>query len=371
MQSGSQSLQRPSQGELSSFLDMSPPTPAARPERPASASPRATSQAPTSSGDGIQTKTFETDRGGTVTIGGGSGSSTTTGGATIGGAGAGVKVETAGGQTYVKGVGAAGATDGDKSAVAAGSRTGIETASGATAGRATSVRAATDGTNTAVRAGSAAGIQDAAGNTAVNVRGGYADSSGYRQGGSVTAAKTEGGAAAVHARGGYGDGSGTGQVGSLTAVRGPEGNAAAVGRRVGVVNGVVIGSQQAVAVRAGFTGYRTWYTPAYYARYRAAWYVPGIAATAWWLAPAWGSTYAYCGCAAEPTSYSYGDTITYEGDTVYYNNQPAATAEQYQDQASQIADSVRRRRTRTGCLWESSPWSPKVRPSPTRFSNWP
>ena len=35
--------------------------------------------------------------------------------------------------------------------------------------------------------------------------------------------------------------------------------------------------------------------------------------------------------------YDYGNTVVYEGDTVYYDSKPAATAEEYYDQASNIA----------------------------------
>lgn len=38
-------------------------------------------------------------------------------------------------------------------------------------------------------------------------------------------------------------------------------------------------------------------------------------------------------------SYAYGDNVTYQDGNVYYGDQPVATAEQYYDQASQIASS--------------------------------
>jgi hypothetical protein len=41
--------------------------------------------------------------------------------------------------------------------------------------------------------------------------------------------------------------------------------------------------------------------------------------------------------AQDPIPYNYGTTIYYEGDTVYVNDQPAGTTEQYYDQASDIA----------------------------------
>lgn len=41
---------------------------------------------------------------------------------------------------------------------------------------------------------------------------------------------------------------------------------------------------------------------------------------------------------SQPTSYSYGDNIYVEGDTVYYENQPIASQQEYGEQAFAIAD---------------------------------
>ncbi len=45
----------------------------------------------------------------------------------------------------------------------------------------------------------------------------------------------------------------------------------------------------------------------------------------------------YCGCAAQPYVFAYGDNITYNDGTVYYGDQPVASAEQYYQQADQLA----------------------------------
>ena len=52
-----------------------------------------------------------------------------------------------------------------------------------------------------------------------------------------------------------------------------------------------------------------------------------------------GTCGSYCGCTGEGAYYDYGGNVTYEDNTVYYGDQPIATAEQYYDQAEQIADS--------------------------------
>ena len=332
----SRSYQRPSQNQLSNFLNMPARGGAGTPSRTSGLG--STTARSTTGGQGLQSKTFETARGGTVTVGGGRGSGTTAGGATVGGAAGGVKVETAGGNTFARGSGAIGATDGQSAAVAAGSRGGVQTAGGASAVRGSGVRAATDGTNTAVRAGGATGVRDAAGNTAVNVRGGYADSSGYRQGGSITAGRNQWGYAGVNVRGGYGVG-GTGRVGSATAVRGPAGNVVTAGRGAAYVNGQFIGGRAWAGVNGAYTRWG-YFSPGWYGRYPGAWW-PGkwaVAATAWATAT-WTTAGSYCGCSGDGYYYDYGESVTYEDGTVYYEDQPAGTAEEYYEQASQIADS--------------------------------
>ena len=54
----------------------------------------------------------------------------------------------------------------------------------------------------------------------------------------------------------------------------------------------------------------------------------------------WGSVGAWCGYGGEPTSYNYGEDIYYSGDQVYAGDQPVATAEEYAQQAEDIAASA-------------------------------
>ncbi len=42
----------------------------------------------------------------------------------------------------------------------------------------------------------------------------------------------------------------------------------------------------------------------------------------------------------QPVAYDYGTNITYQGDQVYYGNQPVATADQYYQQAATLAQSA-------------------------------
>lgn len=323
------SFQKPTRGQLDSFLNGSS----------GSASNRvasSTTSGPTA-GQGGGSRTYETARGGTVTVGGGSRSGTTEGGVTVGGAAGGIKIETAGGNTIVRGTGGIGATDGQNSAFAAGSRTGIETAAGGQAVGGSGIRGVTDGTNSAVRAGGAVGVRDAAGNSAVAARGGSADSSGYRQGGAVSARQNQWGYTAVNARTGYGV-DGTGQVASITAVRGPAGNVISGGRGASYVNGQFVGGRAYTAVNGNFTRWG-YFTPAYYGRYPGAWF-PGkwaIIGTAW-TAATWATTSSYCGCEGSGTYYDYEQNVTYEDGNVMYEGEPVATEEEYYQQAETIAD---------------------------------
>jgi hypothetical protein len=307
--------------------------------RSATPAPPSAGQLP-SGGQGPQSKTITTPGGSTITVAGGAGSGTTPGGATIGAGGAAIKVEGAGGNTYTKAAGGVGVSKDGSAAVAGGSRTGIETAGGAQAGRATGVRGATNGTDSAIRAGSVSGARDArdaSGNAIVNARGGYANSSGYRQGGSITAARNQWGYTAVSARGGYGAG-GVGAVGSVTAIRGPGGGVVATGRGAAFVNGQFVGGKAWTAVNGAYTRWGV-FTPGWYGRYPGCWW-PGkwaVAGTAWALW-GWGTVGGYCGCTGDGCYYDYGGNVTYEDNTVYYGDQAIATAEQYYDQAEQLAD---------------------------------
>jgi hypothetical protein len=335
-QRSAQSFERPNTSELNSFLHM--PGGAAGAQSAGRVGAAKPSTASTNSSPNFNSKSYTTDRGTTITVGGGKGSGTTAGGANVAGGAAGVKVEGAGGNTYVKGTGGvAGSKDG-VTGVAGGSAKGFETASGAGGVQASGFRGVTDGTNSAVRAGSVTAGRDAQGNAVANVRGGYADSSGYRQGGSLTAARNQWGYAGAVARGGYGYRNGTGQVGAIGGIRGPAGNVVTAGRGASFVNGQFVGGQAWSAVNGA---YRHWgyYSPGWYAGYPGAWW-PGrwAYATTAWAAATWATAGTYCGCTGDGAYYDYGGNVTYDDGNVYYDNEPVATAEQYYDQAGQLAD---------------------------------
>jgi len=120
-----------------------------------------------------------------------------------------------------------------------------------------------------------------------------------------------------------------GEVGSNVA--GARGGVPAAAGRVG-------NPTQVAAIRHGFSGHHTYFTPAWHTAHPGAWVAAGIAVGRWWQAPTWNSTSAYSGASEEPASYAYGETVAYHGDTVYYGNLPVTSADRYYQQAVQIAD---------------------------------
>ena len=79
--------------------------------------------------------------------------------------------------------------------------------------------------------------------------------------------------------------------------------------------------------------------PAWYARYPGCWW-PGkwaIATTAWATAT-WAVAGSYCGCTGDGVYYDYSQNVVYDQGTVYYGDQPVATAQQYYDEAAHLAD---------------------------------
>ncbi|HET6884492.1 MAG TPA: hypothetical protein VFI31_30340 [Pirellulales bacterium] len=288
---------RPSQGQLNNFLNM--PGGAARTSTLGGERP---SQLPS----GGNSRTFTTERGTEITLGG-RGGSTTIGRTDVGAGVGGIKVETPGGSTYRK----------------AGAAAGVSGPRG----------------NSAVAGGSVAGYRGAGGASGAKVSGGVGTSSGFRAGGSASAVQGRNGYTAVNVRGGYG-GAGVGRVGSATAVVGPRGNIVAAGRGAAFVNGQFVGGNLWRGVNGAFTHWG-WYGGGWWGRYPGAWF-PGkwaLVSSAWATA-AWALAGPYCGYGGGSGAYydyGYGGNVAYDDGTVYQDGEPVASAEQYYDQANQIA----------------------------------
>jgi len=100
--------------------------------------------------------------------------------------------------------------------------------------------------------------------------------------------------------------------------------------------------QHSKQVRSSFyrdyPGWRNWYGNQFWHRYpdfRWRFHFDS------WTPAVWGSVVRWLPWTwSQPTYYNYGYNVYYEGDTVYYNNQPIASTEEYADQAATIAASV-------------------------------
>lgn len=249
-------------------------------------------------------------RGGSVTVGGARGGVSGPAGGAAGRVG-GVKVEGPRGNTAVRG-GAGGVARGP---------------SGVAAGRVGGSSLNTPGGRTVTRGG-ASGIAAGKGGVAAGRVGGRAVSG-------------PGGSAARISGHGFAADGGFARYRGGAAVRGPRGNVAAVGHRtVAVSRGAF--HTHAVAVRSSFyvrhPGYGAWFRPTWYAQYPHAWRAARWTAAGIWAASTWNTWNSWYGWpAAQPVNYDYGNTTVYEGDVVYQGGEQIATADEYYDQATEIA----------------------------------
>ncbi len=208
---------------------------------------------------------------------------------------------------------------------------------GGTAGRGVGgVQVTTPGGQTATKVGRAGGAVGPGG-VAVGGRSSAAATTGPRG----TAATVSGGRTAIGPAGavhtGYRGGAAVGPLG-----------VAAGGSRVGVATGrygTYHVSSSALRTRGGYvrSGFRYYnaFSPTWYTRYPGAWFAAGWTAGRVWIVATWPTMVAYCGFPQQPIYIDYGTTVVYEGDTVYIDGEKAASAEQYAQQATQIADAGR------------------------------
>ena len=91
-------------------------------------------------------------------------------------------------------------------------------------------------------------------------------------------------------------------------------------------------------VRRGFDG-RGYYTRDWYRRYPRAWYPRAWARNDMWAALTWEEMYGYMGYGyTDPMYYDYGNTVTYQNNSVYMNGQDLGTSDEYYDQAQSLAE---------------------------------
>jgi hypothetical protein len=114
----------------------------------------------------------------------------------------------------------------------------------------------------------------------------------------------------------------------------------AVGGRAGhytYYRGAAAVRTQAGYVRAGFRGWG-YFNSGWYARHPIAWRAAAwTAAAAAWIWASYPTISTFCGYPAEPVVYDYGSNLVYEDNRVFYNGEPVASAEEYADQALDLA----------------------------------
>jgi len=136
-----------------------------------------------------------------------------------------------------------------------------------------------------------------------------------------------------------------GRVAGGAAVRGPGGGAAARGFVAGP-HGVAAGFARVTpsgryACAAGVrTNFNHWgvYGRGWYGAHPGAWFCGGWAANEAWYATTWdslGNFMAYYPPA--PVYYDYGSNVTYQDNSVYVNNQNVGSADEYYQQAADLA----------------------------------
>ena len=205
------------------------------------------------------------------------------------------------------------------------------------------------------------GIQGAGGNSAVNVRGGYADSAGNRAAGGATAIQGKNGYTAVNVRGGC---SQRRQVRagpqrpSAARAETPSPTAAGLRSSTASSSAARLGGPSTATSPIGTTSppAGTLGIPAAGGR------ASGPSPPRPGPGPHGPSPAATAAARAKAVYYDYSQNVIYDQGTVYYGDQPVATAEQYYDEAAHLADAGQNTSDENGCRWASSPSWPKGKP---------
>jgi hypothetical protein len=263
---------------------------------------------------------YTTARGSTINYAGAGRTATGPGGVTAGRGVGGVSVTTPSGQTYSRAV-TAGGVRGPAGYGVAGGRS-----VGATSGPYGAGVSASRG-GVAVGPGGAMGGYSRAG---VGVGPGGAVG-GYSRGGAV-----------VGPRGGY-----VGGASHWSAASNPYGAYPSASRGVAVAGGVGVGHYTAyrgagvVRAQAGYvrTGFRGWnyFNTGWYTAHPGAWRAAAWTGANYWRWAPYATVATFCSYPAEPVIYDYGSAVVYQDNSVYYNGDPIATAEEYATQALDVA----------------------------------
>lgn len=89
-------------------------------------------------------------------------------------------------------------------------------------------------------------------------------------------------------------------------------------------------------MRTGFAGYN-YFNAGWHTAHPTAWRAAAWTPSTYWKWAPYATVAAFCGYASTPVVYNYGSDLVYEGDRVYYNGEPVATADEYATQAANLA----------------------------------
>ena len=218
---------------------------------------------------------------------------------------------------------------GGGSVTVGGARGGVKGPSGGAAGRVGGVQVEGPGGRTATKGG-ASGV----------AKGSSGVAAGQARGGSVSGSRGSISGGQAHASGrSLSTDAGFSKYRGGVSVRGAGGTTAHRTRSVTSVNRHAQGTSVRRSVGFRYNDRGRWYSSGWYARNPNAWRAAGLSTAAIWTAASWNSLRSYWGptYVAEPIYYDYGNTIVYEGDTVYNGTEPIATSDEYYEEASQIA----------------------------------
>jgi hypothetical protein len=89
-------------------------------------------------------------------------------------------------------------------------------------------------------------------------------------------------------------------------------------------------------VRTNFTSYHC-FNPGWFTAHPGAWRAAAWTVATFWRWRPYAAVATFCGYPATPVVYDYGSTLVYQDNSVFYNGEPVATAEEYATQASDLA----------------------------------
>jgi hypothetical protein len=122
----------------------------------------------------------------------------------------------------------------------------------------------------------------------------------------------------------------------LSGAAGAAVGAAAANRNQPQVSGAAGAAVGAAAVRSSYNNPHL-YDEQWYGAHAGVWTAGGLTAAAVWAPTTWNDVSSYCGAAATPIAYNYGNNVTCQDGNVSVDGQNVGTAAEYSQQAADLA----------------------------------